>query len=311
MAAFKKFLHPSPLMLLRIAQADATAMAVEYVKRTAPNYEELLANVLAYDRFCQHPKHVSLRPGQYTDDTQMSIGVAEVLLRGKPYHVAEFAEAWVRCFHRDQRDGYSRNFQQFLESTFTGTEFLRKIQPTSTKNGAGMRAMCLGFIPSAEEVAAIALMQAAITHNTPEGIFCAQAAALMAHFAMYTDVPFDSMSKLITPHLQTPEWFPDVPYLQPWEKDNDHTIVKGVARKTIRGVYTALTTCSSMMEMLTQIIKAGGDTDSVAAITWGIAACRFPHEAVPAFMEYALEPGGKYGAEFLKNLGQQLHERFS
>ena len=67
--------YPNPLMLLRIAQGDAYGMAVEYIR---PEHEPLREQALNFESYGKHPTHKILA-GQYTDDTQMSIGVAEVI----------------------------------------------------------------------------------------------------------------------------------------------------------------------------------------------------------------------------------------
>jgi ADP-ribosylglycohydrolase len=57
----------------------------------------------------------SLRSGQYTDDTQMSIAVAETLLGGD-YSKLAFATKFTEVFHRDPRVGYAKGFYNFLLS---------------------------------------------------------------------------------------------------------------------------------------------------------------------------------------------------
>jgi ADP-ribosylglycohydrolase len=58
---------------------------------------------------------------------------------------------------------------------------------------------------------------------------------------------------------------------------------------------------------MSRVASWGGDTDSVAAIAWGIASARYPDEVLPQFLEIDFEAGrGNYGAQFLKDLGEQL-----
>lgn len=61
--------------------------------------------------------------------------------------------------------------------------------------------------------------------------------------------------------------------------------------------------------MMRRLIDWGGDTDSVAAIAWGIASCRFPDEVLPEFLARDLEPGGAFGVGFLRGLGERLMVR--
>jgi len=291
--------NPNPNMLLRIAQGDAYGLATEYLK--FPRDQAIKDQALRFQRFGQHPTH-SLRPGQYSDDTQMSIAVAEVLISGRPFTREKFADAFVRCFKRDERKGYSGAFQTFLESIKSGEEFLAKIQPNSDKNGAAMRAVPIGVLPTPEEVLQVAEVQAKLTHDTPDGILSAQAVALMSHYALYKGEEGGLGEYLIK---RLPE-FPKQILLWAGEP------VTGprVGIKTALAVLHLLITHSPkqdtpLLSILKQIIEWGGDTDSVAAIAWGIASATMT-EDVPEFLETQLEPGRKYGVGFLKSLGTSL-----
>src|SRR5271155_2330265 len=156
--------YPNPLMLVRIAQGDAYGMGVEYIQ---PQDEPLRERALRFEAYGQHPVH-KLRPGQYTDDTQMSIAVSEVLL-GEEYRWPSFADAFVRCFKRDPRDGYARGFQAVLESVSDSVGLVTKVDPRSDKNGAAMRAVPIGVLRKTNDVIAVATSQAKITHDTPAG----------------------------------------------------------------------------------------------------------------------------------------------
>lgn len=284
-------------MLLRIAQADAYCVATEYLK--FPEHQAIKDEALQFTHYCKHPVH-NLLPGQYSDDTMMSIGVSEVLISGQPYTKEKFANAFVKGFHRDPREGYAKHFQAFLEKTYTGEEFIKNINPDSDKNGAAMRSVPLGILKTPKEVLKIAKIQAQLTHNTTDGIISSQVVALMSHYALNKESPLYDL------HLYLERYIPGIrDFLDniSWYDEP----VKGprVGMKTAKAVLKLLTSCESLMEILETTIKWGGDTDSVAAIAWGIASCKMT-EDVPEFLERDLEPGGKYGVEFLKSLGNQL-----
>lgn len=294
--------NPNPNMLLRIAQGDAFCAATEYLK--FPRDQAVKDQALRFQRFGQHPKHLDLKPGMYSDDTQMSVAVAEVLISGRPFTREKFADAFVRCFKRDERKGYSGAFQEFLERVNSGEEFLAKIHPNSDKNGAAMRAVPIGVLPTIEEVLQVAELQAKLTHDTPDGILSAQAVALMSHYALYESEEGEGRLGLyLIDHL--PE-FPKNMLL--WA--GDPVVGPRVGIKTALAVLHLLITHSPkqntpLVSILKQIIEWGGDTDSVAAIAWGIASTTMT-EDVPKFLETQLEPGRKYGVDFLKSLGTSL-----
>jgi hypothetical protein len=87
-------------MLLELAIGDAYGAGLEYADELVSQYNNLAG-------YMQHPRH-GTAPGQYTDDTQMSIAVAEAIVSGEPWTPKLLADALVRAFRRDPRDGNAR-----------------------------------------------------------------------------------------------------------------------------------------------------------------------------------------------------------
>src|SRR5438270_1162727 len=97
-------------MLLELAVGDAYGAGFEYAAPEAVRAH----NKAAY--YVQHPRHRGARPGMYTDDTQMSLAVAEALVSGERWTPENLAGRFVRAFHRDPREGYAGGFSDFLQS---------------------------------------------------------------------------------------------------------------------------------------------------------------------------------------------------
>lgn len=290
-------MRSNPQMLLRIAQGDAYGLATEY---TSDSFT--LAKAIQFRQYVKHPTH-SLRAGEYSDDTQMSIAVTEVLLEKDPKSLKaeDFADAFVRCFKRDERDGYARGFQALLEEVRDGAELLAKVHPDSDKNGAAMRSVPLGVLPTPELVIKVARLQAAITHNTPGGIRSAVLVGLMSHFALHVDRPLYQLR----PWLK--ELLPDEP-LPIWSGAR----VKGpnVGLNTAHAVLSLLMEQGSLITVAKEALLWGGDTDSVLSIAWGIGSARM-RERLPLFFDRDLEPGSRYGRHFLLDLGMRLMSKYS
>ena len=298
--------HRNDLMLLRIAQGDAYGMAAEYCKRHPDEPEEKA--LYEFTRYLPHPSYHKLPPGTYTDDTQMSIALTELLLaKGRSAKHEDFMEAWFHCFKRDQRDGYSRNFQALLEAAKTSDELRLTLKPDSTKNGAAMRSVPLGVIADPEWVKTMAMRQAGTTHATYEGVTSSVAVALMSHYALYDRRDFSCMTGWLVNHFPAFERFRE-PWVGPVQSKCKHS-PWDVGMNTAWAVHTLLTTQTTLLGTMKQVLEWGGDTDSVAAIAWGIGSARW-REDIPAFFEADLEKlnGSKYGPEFLKDLGKRLME---
>jgi ADP-ribosylglycohydrolase len=289
--------HPNPVMLLRIAQGDAYGMATEYIE--LPRDAHVRDRALAFERYVEHPRH-SVAAGRYTDDTQMSIAVAEVLLdetsarRDTTTLTRELADAFVRCFQRDPRKGYSRGFQTFLESVKDASDFLGRVRNDSDKNGAAMRSVPIGVLDDPALVKRVAEVQARITHDTPGGVSSSQAVALMSHFALHLEEPLGVLPAWLDGELSA--------HLAPW--DGAPVAGPGVGISTARAVLTLVSQEASLLGIARRAIAWGGDTDSVLAIAWGIASARM-REGLPEFLECGLEDG-PYGRTFLRGLGERL-----
>ena len=115
----------------------------------------------------------------------MSLAIAETLVAQETWTPEVLANRFVTTFKRDRREGYSKKFYQYLLQVQDGHEFLEGITWTSDKSGASMRAAPIGILPTVERVIEATTIQAAITHNTPDGINAARAAALMSHYFIY------------------------------------------------------------------------------------------------------------------------------
>ena len=123
-------------MLLELAIGDAYGAGFEYTSKHVPERNNLSA-------YLRHPRH-NTQPGQYTDDTQMSLAIAEAIVSEDTWTPLYLVRRFVEVFHRDLREGYASRFYAFLQQTQTGEEFLAHIQPLSDKSGAAMRASPIG-----------------------------------------------------------------------------------------------------------------------------------------------------------------------
>ena len=126
-----------------------------------------------------------LCPGCYTDDTQMSMALAELMLSSDEWTARAVADRFVRVFQRDPRKGYSKPFHSLLLEATTAELFLRDINADSVKNGAAMRSVPVGVHPDMAVVKARSEVQARVTHDTEEGAASAVAVSLMSHYFLY------------------------------------------------------------------------------------------------------------------------------
>lgn len=288
-------------MLVRVAQGDAYCHGCEYIK--FPRDQAIYDEALRFERFIAHPTH-GLPAGAYTDDTQMSLANAELLLHGTTHSKRDFAVAFVKAFKRDERNGYAPGFQKLLESVHDGDELLKVIRPDSNKNGAMMRAVPFGAIKDINTLKRLTEIQARVTHDTDSGVTSAVATALMSHFTLYENLPLKELDDFMVTFMG-PQY---AKYLEPY--DEQPVVGPEVGLKTMHCVLHLVRTATGLMDILEHVIRIGGDTDSVASVAWGIASARFQDEELPSFLEYGLE-NDTFGRDYLARLGKTLMDVYS
>ena len=192
----------------------------------------------------------------FTDDSVLTVATAECLLTGEAYTVA------YRLWGRRWPDaGYGTRFQGWLADPSRGPY-------NSCGNGAAMRVRTAGFAATTlEEALQLAEASAVVTHNHPEGVKGAQATAAAIFLARtgsgkeairrYCEETFryrlDRTLDEIRPGYQFDE----------------------TCQKTVPEALTAFFEATDFEDAIRGAISLGGDSDTLACITGGIAQAAF------------------------------------
>ena len=196
---------------------------------------------------------------RFTDDTVMTLAVAEWLMTDPTHSEGSLIECMQRLGRKYPHAGYGGMFRQWLASD--------NPQPYgSFGNGSAMRVSPVGlYAKSLDEALELAHITASVTHNHPEGIKGAQAIAACVYMKM--------------------------------KQQNGHEIKNYIARQfgynldvkleEIRDVYTFDVTCQgsvpiaimaflqrgfySAEKALRLAISMGGDSDTIGSMTCAIA----------------------------------------
>lgn len=274
-------------MLIELAIGDAYGAGFEYASSAFVTAHNDLA------RYVQHPRHRFV-PGSYTDDTQMAVAVAEVLVSGGAWTREALADSFVRAFKRDPREGYARGFHDFLTDVDDGADFLARIDPRSDKSGAAMRAAPIGVVASTARVVQMATLQARITHDTPDGVNAAVAAALATHYFVYghgDKCDLGVFLEQLVPGQWSVPWFGKV-----GEK----------GWMSVRAALTAIARNDRLTDLLRDCVAFEGDVDTVATIALAAASCCDEIENdLPDHLVAGLETG-PFGRDYLAGLDRQL-----
>jgi ADP-ribosylglycohydrolase len=199
----------------------------------------------------------------FTDDTVMTVAVADSILNKKDY-AATMREYGRRYPHA----GYGVRFNKWLFSDIPEAY-------NSCGNGSAMRVSPVGFaFDSTKEVLEEAKKSAEITHNHPEGIKGAQAVALaifMARQGEGKDVIRKKIISLFKYDLN-----------QSLEDIRQNYSFNETCQGTVPQAIIAFLESDNFEDAIRKAISLGGDADTLACITGGIAHAYY--KAIPPFI---------------------------
>jgi len=210
---------------------------------------------------------------RFTDDTVLTIAVADAILSGRPY-----VESIRRIGRRYPRAGYGGSFIMWLHSDDA-------LPYNSWGNGSAMRVSPVGFaFQSEEEVLRQARMTAESTHNHPEGIKGAEATAL-AVFLARTGHDKENMRSRIKGQFGY-DLNRSVSDIRPSYSFDIS------CQGTVPEALIAFFDSESYEDAVRNAISLGGDSDTLACITGGIAEAFYGSvpEEIRAKVQQCLTP---------------------
>lgn len=189
---------------------------------------------------------------RFTDDTVLTVAVADCLLHGKDY-----AQTFREYFQRYPYAGYGSGFRHWAQGPAKGPYY-------SLGNGSAMRVSPVGWaFNSLEEVLAEAKRSAEVTHNHPEGIKGAQAVA-SAIFLARTGYSREGIAAFIT---KTFGYRLD----EPIDEIRKHYTFDVTCPGSVPQAIRAFLESEGYEDAVRKAISIGGDSDTIACITGGIA----------------------------------------
>ena len=189
---------------------------------------------------------------KFTDDTVLTIAVADCLMNNGNY--TEYIKNYARKY---TGRGYGGRFRQWISS--------ESMEPyNSWGNGSAMRVSAVGFAYNdLEAVMNEAKRSAEVTHNHPEGIKGAQATAV----AIFMARKGQSKEDIKTAIAQSFDYDLNrtVDEIRPTYVFNES------CQETVPEAIIAFLESKDFEDAIRNAISLGGDSDTLACITGGIA----------------------------------------
>ena len=226
----------------------------------------------------------------YTDDSVMTMAVAYWLLKDKERSYQGLEDIMVMFGEKCPcpMGGYGSGFYRWLFMPHDLYQFDSRYGDApyesstgrhpygSFGNGSAMRVSAVGwFFDTLEETERVAAISAAITHNHPEGIKGAQATAA-AIFLARTGKTKEEIRDYIekTYGYDLHKTWEDWHYMYYWQDSCQGTVPQAMI---------AFLDSESFEDAIRKAVSLGGDSDTLACITGGIAEAFY--KEIPAWMD--------------------------
>jgi poly(ADP-ribose) glycohydrolase ARH3 len=250
----------------------------------------------------------------YTDDTQMTIGVAETLVAHASIVESELCSAFVANYVPSR--GYGRGSRAVLEAMEEGGDYRRVAEKYfpggSLGNGAAMRVAPVGlfFHDDPDKLREQARLSALPTHLQALAIEGAQILALAVSLCVRSE-RFDRIAFLsqILRACELSEYRAAMQQVIE-ARSSDDLARLGNGIEALQSVPTAIAAFSLAPDSYSQAIGStillGGDTDTLAAMTGALSGGYLGLEGIPKRLLNLLEKSPK-GYDYLMQLADGLY----
>lgn len=293
-------------VLLGTAVGDALGVPFE---TKLSNYEPLVA---WEGKSYLGSEHHGLKPGQYSDDTQMSLMVAESLIGNHGFNPDDLAERYVDWIVSGRARGYGKTTLLAITNLVNGKHWSESGIAGSYGNGTAMRAAPFGvyFRNDIHSLVAICKMDSAITHASDEAEAGSIAIGLAAAYAVNGETKHllgDLWNILPASKVRSTIYSLDSliesPYITP-EQALRVIGTKADVRQTVPAALYCFLKFDNYHDAVLASIKAGGDTDTTAAVVGALFAAKYGMKVIDQSLIRDVEDSDR-----LIELDSQLYNR--
>ena len=300
-------------MLLGLAVGDAFGAGYENVRRGSSR--------LTFRR----PFHYPNGTGIYTDDTQMSLAVAELMTSFILFTEEALASHFVFAYRRDMRSGYSTHTKKMLGKSWCGMDLINAQSAEEKRNrrsdGSAMRGVPSGLFPDLYDVVEFATINSIITHAHPAAVSASIGIALASHFTYYNLGNHGEIIEYVRQYL--PQLHPGFDsYLADIDALDDLDISTILGRYANRGapydnarpvlgvvLFVLKHHSSNLPAVIEQCIRFGGDVDTTMCMAMGIAMM---HGLIDSDLRVLIDDleNGSFGRDYLLRVGDALSGKY-
>ncbi|MEF3354114.1 ADP-ribosylglycohydrolase family protein [Paenibacillus sp. GYB006] len=223
----------------------------------------------------------SLEPGEVTDDTMMTLCVADGILENteEPVEaIGRFFKEWYQSRPKDIGNIIRHVFEQFEGDWFEAAFIAHMDMGQSGGNGSLMRCLPVALAyKELSDIDRVTIMQSRMTHYDPR---CAEVCVMynrIAHRLLQGEDLGTSIKAEIagSEYEESIKSLPDCP-------------PSGFVVHTFRWVLHILLHTTTFEEVVQKAANLGGDSDTIGAIAGGLAGIYYSYEGIPAKYKNAI-----------------------
>lgn len=195
---------------------------------------------------------------RFTDDSVMTVAVADVLINGNPHNRDEVIDTLKKWGKKYPNAGYGGHFYMWVLGKDREPYY-------SYGNGSAMRVSAAGWVGSSEkEVIDLASLVTEVTHNHPEGMKGAIVTALSVYYAR-----IGKSKEFLRKYMESE--YPEIKKLDYEELKRTYGHGPEICQVTLPQALYCFLISTSFEDCLRTTISIGGDCDTTAAISCAIA----------------------------------------
>ena len=288
--------------MLGTAVGDALGRPVEGHRQVSESY---LAEI-----------SVMPRSKGYSDDTALTIWLAESLLACDGFDGFDMAYRFAEGYSHEPYRGYGSNITNVFHQVLQGANWKRAAQGQfggegSYGNGGAMRVapVALWEHGNLKETARLARKTCEVTHTHPIGVEGAMIQAVAAHHALRNEIDRAELLRDLKKLVKTEQVTEKLETLERALELEDDLYARlhlgnwvSADKSVLTSVYCFLV-APDFEETIIRAIRMGGDTDTIAAMAGALAGARHGLEAIPQIWRDV------EGADHLMELADGMYQR--
>ncbi len=295
------------------AIGDALGLGTEFM-----SYNEVLKyyphGLFSYHQIIQDRHRMRWKPGDWTDDTDMMLCIANAIIENKDIclsHVAQNFKKWFRGTPMGIGQ-YTNNvlaISDYTKDPIRAASLVWKLSgEKSAANGGIMRTSVVGLWK--KDISFYAENICKLTHADPRCVgSCVILSELIHNFVWHDkELDFETIIKIghkyderIAPYLLAAM---DAEQIRDLNLDDESAM--GYTLKTLSAAVWCLYHVESFLEGLLAVVNAGGDADTNAAVACSLLGAKYGYKSIPLYYIENL-----LGKNLLMDVSKKIYEIIS